>query len=54
MAFLLDTHTFLWFAAGDKQIPKSSVSLIEDSKQLCYLSIASLWESPLKFKQENY
>jgi len=48
MAFLLDTHTFLWFAAGDKQIPKSSVSLIEDSKQLCYLSIASLWEFTIK------
>jgi hypothetical protein len=23
MAYLLDTHTFLWFAAGDKQLPDS-------------------------------
>lgn len=48
MGFLLDTHTFLWFAAGDKQIPKSSVTIIEDNNQLCYLSIASLWEFTIK------
>ncbi|MBK7130119.1 MAG: type II toxin-antitoxin system VapC family toxin [Crocinitomicaceae bacterium] len=48
MGFLLDTHTFLWFAAGDRQLPKSSVTLIEDLDLTCCLSIASLWEFTIK------
>ena len=48
MGFLLDTHTFLWFAAGDKQIPKSSIAIIEDNNQPCFISIASLWEFTIK------
>ncbi len=42
MAFLLDTHTFLWFVAGDKQLPASVRDKIKDIGQPCFLSIASL------------
>lgn len=48
MAFLLDSHTFLWFVAGDKQIPVSVRDKIKDINQSCFLSAASLWEITIK------
>ncbi len=48
MAYLLDTHTFLWFVAGDKQLPESVKSKIKDIGELCFLSVASLWEITIK------
>ena len=50
MAFLLDTHTFLWFVAGDKQLPPTVRDKIKDIKQPCFLSVASLWEITIKFQ----
>jgi PIN domain nuclease of toxin-antitoxin system len=48
MAFLLDTHTFLWFVSGDKQLPASVREKIKDINQSCFLSVASLWEITIK------
>ena len=48
MAFLLDTHTFLWFAAGDSQLPVSIRDKIKDIQKPCYLSVVSLWEITIK------
>ena len=48
MSFLLDTHAFLWFVAGDSQLPASIRSKIEDISQPCFLSSASLWEITIK------
>jgi len=48
MAFLLDTHAFLWFVAGDKQLPASIKTQLSDINQPCFLSIASLWEIAIK------
>jgi PIN domain nuclease of toxin-antitoxin system len=48
MAFLLDTHAFLWFVAGDKQLPESIKSKILNINESCYLSVASLWEITIK------
>jgi PIN domain nuclease of toxin-antitoxin system len=48
MAYLLDTHTFLWFVAGDKQLPESVKEKIKDIENPCYLSVASLWEITIK------
>ncbi len=48
MAFLIDTHTFLWFVAGDKQLPVSVREKIKDINQSCFLSAASLWEITIK------
>ena len=47
MAFLLDTHTFLWFVSGDKQLPKAVKEVISDIKQPCFISAASLWETTI-------
>jgi PIN domain nuclease of toxin-antitoxin system len=48
MAYLLDTHTFLWFVAGDKQLPESIKTKIKDIGEHCFLSVASLWEITIK------
>ncbi|GAA4209948.1 type II toxin-antitoxin system VapC family toxin [Pedobacter jeongneungensis] len=48
MAYLLDTHTFLWFVAGDDQLPASVKKKLSDINESCYLSIASLWEIAIK------
>ena len=48
MAFLLDTHAFLWFVAGDSQLPETVRNKIQDIHQPCFLSIASLWEITIK------
>ena len=48
MKILLDTHTFLWFIAGDAQLSSKSRELIEDVGNQRFLSIASLWEIAIK------
>ena len=48
MAYLLDTHTLLWFVAGDKQLPESSKEIIQNVNESCFLSAASLWEITIK------
>jgi len=48
MAFLLDTHTFLWFVSGDNKLPVSVIDKIKDIHQPCFLSAASLWEITIK------
>ena len=48
MAYLLDTHTFLWFVAGDKQLPESVKAKIKDVNEVCFLSVTSLWEITIK------
>jgi PIN domain nuclease of toxin-antitoxin system len=48
MAFLLDTHAFLWFVSGDTQLPATVKDKIKDIHQPCFLSSASLWEITIK------
>ena len=48
MNLLLDTHTFLWFIAGDLSLSKAARSAIEDEGNNLYLSVASLWEIAIK------
>jgi PIN domain nuclease of toxin-antitoxin system len=48
MAYLLDTHAFLWFVSGDNQLPASVRDKIKDINQPCFLSVASLWEITIK------
>jgi PIN domain nuclease of toxin-antitoxin system len=48
MNLLLDTHTFLWFIAGDSNLSKAARSAIEDLNNNLYLSVASVWEIAIK------
>lgn len=48
MPFLLDTHAFLWFIAGDEKLPNHVKSIILDPNQSCFISIVSFWEIAIK------
>jgi PIN domain nuclease of toxin-antitoxin system len=50
MAALIDTHTFLWFVSGDKQLPEKIKTKILNINESCYISIASLWEITIKIQ----
>ena len=50
MPFILDTHTFLWFVAGDKQLPLTLKEKIKDINQTCFISVASFWEIAIKIQ----
>ena len=49
MKLLLDTHTFLWFVNDNPKLSNHLKDLIEDTNNVSYLSIASLWEMSIKF-----
>ena len=48
MRLLLDTHTFLWFAAGSSRLSPIARRHIEDPSHEVLLSIVSLWEMAVK------
>lgn len=48
MRYLLDTHTFIWFTEGNRLLDSTARSLIEDTNNQIYISMASLWEIAIK------
>jgi PIN domain nuclease of toxin-antitoxin system len=48
MRFLIDTHVFLWFIAGDIRLSKIVRQAIEDEDNEVFLSIVSIWEIAIK------
>ena len=48
MRLLLDTHTFLWFVAGDAALSIAARRRIEDVRNDKFLSVASVWEIAIK------
>lgn len=48
MRVLLDTHSFLWFVAGDMKLSARAREAIEESATQRYLSVASVWEIVIK------
>ena len=48
MELLLDTHSLLWFIAGDKKLSKHAKSLITDINNRTLVSVVSLWEIVIK------
>ena len=49
MRLLLDTHTFLWFVNDNPKLNDRLKDIIEDTNNVSYLSVASLWEMSIKF-----
>jgi len=45
---LVDTHAFLWFAAGDARLSSRARRRIEDPAHDRFLSVASVWEMAIK------
>lgn len=48
MNLILDTHTFMWFVNGDKNLTTKVRATIENPSNFGYISIASLWEMAIK------
>lgn len=48
MRILLDTHTLIWFFAGDSQLSINARILIEDEDNNKLLSVATVWEMAIK------
>lgn len=48
MNLLVDTHTMLWFAAGDARLSLKAREAIERPDNISYVSIASWWEIAIK------
>lgn len=48
MRLLLDTHTFLWWVGNDPALPNAALRAIADSRNECFLSLASCWEIAIK------
>ena len=48
MRILLDTHTLIWFFAGNSQLSATARILIEDEDNHRLVSIASIWEMAIK------
>ncbi|MFN6487669.1 MULTISPECIES: type II toxin-antitoxin system VapC family toxin [unclassified Nostoc] len=50
MRVLLDTHAFLWWVTDDPQLSSTSRTIIADSGNILFLSVASVWEIVIKTK----
>jgi PIN domain nuclease of toxin-antitoxin system len=48
MRVLLDTHTFLWAIEDSPELSSTAYSVLSDSDNRLYLSIASVWELAIK------
>ena len=46
--YLLDTHTLIWFLEGDSQISPLAKSLVLDTDNELFVSMAYLWEMAIK------
>lgn len=44
MRLLLDTHIWIWYVLGSKDLPPSLRDLLDDSIGRCWLAPISLWE----------
>lgn len=49
MRLLLGTHVFLWYIAGDAQLPVVFRDAITDPGNEVFLSVASVWEAVIKY-----
>ncbi len=48
---LLDTHTFLWFVNGATPlVGTQALSLLQDTQNELLVSVASVWEMPIKVR----
>src|SRR5690554_6299504 len=53
MRYLLDTHTLLWYVDGNPQLPDNVGSIVTDTKNLCFFSVASIWEMSIKISLQK-
>ena len=49
-SILLDTHTLLWWATGDKKLSRKIRKLIEEAEATVFVSAATAWEIATKVR----
>lgn len=47
-AFLLDTHSLIWFFKGNTQLSRKAKKIIDDEANIKFISIVSVWEMTIK------
>jgi|694.fasta_scaffold101535_2 PIN domain nuclease of toxin-antitoxin system len=47
-AFLLDTHSLIWFFKGNTQLSYKAKRIIDDEENIKFISIVSVWEMTIK------
>jgi PIN domain nuclease of toxin-antitoxin system len=50
MRILVDTHSFLWDALGDRRSSSHAIELMGDESNELFFSVASLWEIAIKMR----
>jgi PIN domain nuclease of toxin-antitoxin system len=45
---LLDTHIVLWWSLGDERLSHAGRAILDDERNLCVVSVASIWEIAIK------
>jgi PIN domain nuclease of toxin-antitoxin system len=53
MDLLIDTHAVIWFITEDSKLPLKTKRIIEDSKNNCFVSVASYWEIAIKYSLDR-
>ena len=48
MSFLLDTHVLLWWLSKPSQLSERGQAVIGDSRNIVFVSAASIWEIEIK------
>jgi PIN domain nuclease of toxin-antitoxin system len=48
MKLLIDTQAILWFQGSDNKLTSRARDLMSDENNVCFVSIASLWEIAIK------
>ncbi len=48
MRYLLDTHTLIWYFEDNSELSYKAKSIIEDTNNEIFVSMASLWEIGIK------
>ena len=50
MNLLLDTHTFIWWAADPTKLSPAGDAALRDVANMLFLSVASIWELQIKLQ----
>jgi PIN domain nuclease of toxin-antitoxin system len=48
LAYLLDTHTLLWWLDNNKTLSQEAINIITDSKNIIFVSAVTAWEISIK------
>jgi PIN domain nuclease of toxin-antitoxin system len=51
MKVLVDTQSFIWYFIESEKLSKNAFKIINDPKNQCFVSLASIWEMAIKLRK---